>query len=58
LLAARMPGRDPLELLGGAFFLFVRGVHPRYPGHGIVHIPAHPPTIHAMRSRLCSLPRN
>jgi exodeoxyribonuclease V beta subunit len=58
LLAARMPGRDPLELLGGAFFLFVRGVHPHYPGHGIVHIPAHPPTIHTMRSRLCSLPRN
>ncbi|BDV00574.1 RecBCD enzyme subunit RecB [Thermodesulfomicrobium sp. WS] len=58
LLAARMPGCDPLELLGGAFFLFVRGIHPRYPGHGIVHIPAHPPTIHAMRSRLCSLPQS
>lgn len=56
LLAARRPDTEPLASLGGAFFLFVRGIHPEYPGHGIVHIPAHPPTIRSLRERLCSLP--
>ncbi|MFP4445768.1 MAG: exodeoxyribonuclease V subunit beta [Desulfosudaceae bacterium] len=34
-LAARLPDYDYQGHFGGVFYLFVRGVHPDWPGHGI-----------------------
>ena len=37
-LASRMPGFDANKHLGGALYLFVRGMNPDKPGHGIYHL--------------------
>jgi exodeoxyribonuclease V beta subunit len=55
LLAARLSLQDPLPLIGGAFFLFLRGIHPDYPGCGVLHIPPQPQPITKLRQRLCSI---
>ena len=34
-LAARLPDYDYQTHFGGVFYLFVRGIHPDWPGHGI-----------------------
>lgn len=36
-LRRRMAGYDPDRHLGGAWYLFVRGLHPDHPGRGVFH---------------------
>ena len=36
-LTDRLPGYDYEQHFGGVFYLFVRGVHPDYPGNGIFY---------------------
>jgi exodeoxyribonuclease V beta subunit len=44
-LNRRLRDYCPEQHLGGSLCLFIRGMHPQHPGHGIWYQPARPETV-------------